>query len=125
MIMTTIATVLLSLYFGSPVAFIGLTGGFATPLVMYNQLDSSILILAYLYSVSAVFLFLIKKNNSWLLSIPLISLSIIWAKYVHYVNEGSDIAVALYLSAIAATLVFVQKTPSVAKKTINLLLFPK
>ena len=31
MIMTTIATVLLSLYFGSPVAFIGLTGGFATP----------------------------------------------------------------------------------------------
>lgn len=104
----TALAVIISLRHGMPIAVLGLIGGFLTPAMVESQNPQAPLLFGYLYFILAGFMFVIRKQSWWILSIPTVIVSfsyvLIWLFGSHFVPSDS-LYLGLFLLASSATIV--------------------
>ncbi len=108
MAVVTALAVLLSLWYGAPVALLGMAGGFLTPAVMGSSHPSAPMFFAYLYAVSLGFMIVIRQRRWWTMGLLVVAAGFLWLAF--WLGSGAFIAAAafwpgLFLLALAATAV--------------------
>ncbi len=111
----TAIAIRLSLRFGSPIAFMGLIGGFVAPGIVGQSEPNAMLMFGYLYMLFLGITETLKKNLRWAFSLTALVCSyawvIIWSEL--FLRPGDSVWISLFLVALSVT-VFVR-----GHKTIN------
>ena len=129
----TAAAVILSVRHGIMIAALGLVGGFLTPALVGTGTSNAPLHFTYLYLVVAGLLYIIRRQNWWILSFPTIIAAYGWVT-VWLADDYSPYttpSLGLFLLAISATIIYLNKLdfedealPKSTKKTrLNYLTF--
>ncbi len=108
----TFAALVLSLRHGPPIALLGMIGGFLTPAMIQSGNPSAPTLFLYLYFVLAGFLFLVRRERWWLLSLPAVAAAFGWVAFwifAGYFTPGDTIWLGLFLLAVSATVVAASK----------------
>ncbi len=112
MALITALAVALSLKYGLPIAFLGLVGGFLTPIMIGSDNPSTLILLVYLYFIFAGLMFVIRKQSWWIMLILAVLGSFFWASCLlfgsHFLANDS-IWLALFLVAISTTVIVASK----------------
>ncbi len=108
MTVVTALAVLLSLWYGAPVALLGMAGGFLTPAIMGSPHPSAPMLFAYLYAVCLGFMIVISRRKWWILGMLLVLAAFLWFSF--WIFSGAFIVAdaiwpGLFLLALAATAV--------------------
>lgn len=111
MAIVTLASLILSLRYGAPMALLGMAVGFLSPLLFNDTQKDTITLFIYLYFMTAGLLLVARKNNWWWLAIPAIAISMTWAAIWMIFNQSSEngIHVILFLIAISTTIIFTSR----------------
>ncbi len=116
MVGTTVLAVVMALRHGAPIALMGMVGGFLTPLVMQGG-GSLPLLLTYLFVLFAGFLWLVRRQNWWALSLVLLPLTFFWAVGVFFFNSTPDDMAALGLFLLGVSFLTLLATRALAQDT--------
>ena len=100
----TATALVLSLRHGSPIAALGLVGGYATPAMIQGEPNAPLLF-AYLYIVFAGLSALARGRHWWWLPFPAVGVAFLWVIAWLLMGHGSDDAtwLSLFLLAVAVT----------------------
>jgi len=111
MAVVTAIAVVLSLKQGPPIAFLGMVGGFLTPALIGSHEPNAPLLFVYLYFVFIGLMTVIRKNNWWFLSIPVVLCAFIWViVWLNFYFIPSDgLWLGLFIIAISVTIVAASK----------------
>jgi len=104
----TITGVVLSLRHGYPIAIMALIGGFLTPALISTGNHSALMLFAYLYFIFSGFLFVIRKNEWWFLSVPTLLFAFLWVIVWlgAYFTPSDSIWLGLFLIGICGSIIF-------------------
>lgn len=102
----TATALILSLRHGSPIAVLGLIGGYATPTLIQGDPNTPLLF-GYLYLVCAGIIAVARKREWWWLPAPALVIAYLWVTAWLLMGHGAadDLWLSLFLIAIAATAV--------------------
>ncbi len=102
----TASALVLSLRHGSPIAVLGLIGGYATPVMIQGEPNAPALF-AYLYVVFAGIATLARSRQWAWLPVPAVSIAFLWVVAWLFIGHGPNDAVwlSLFLLGIGATAV--------------------
>jgi uncharacterized membrane protein len=109
MAVVTATALILSLRHGSPIAALGLLGGYATPVLIQGDANTPLLF-GYLYIVFAALSALARGRTWQWLSVPAIGVCFLWVIAWTFLEPGADNALwlSLFLFAVAVTAVVTQ-----------------
>lgn len=109
----TATAMVLSLRHGSPIALLGLVGGFTTPLLIHGDPNTPLLF-GYLYLVCAGLLAVARQQDWWWLSLPALGLSFVWVIVWLAIGHGpeSGFWLSLFLLAVALTAMTANRAPA-------------
>lgn len=77
MVLATLYTMFLSTKFGAPIAVLALITGFITP-ALFESYQHPALTYSYVFGLFCAFIYLIKKEKWWWLSIPVLCAEFLW-----------------------------------------------
>lgn len=108
MCIVTLITVLMALQQGIPIALLGLTGGFLTPILIGSKDPSIITLYIYLYFLSAGFLYLCRRQGWVALRILIHVIDTIWVITTLFNSNlfglgDHSVALQLFVLALFAT----------------------
>lgn len=105
MAVVTGIAVVLSLRYGLPLACLSLIGGFLTPSLFNTDHLSMPAMLSYLYILFCVLMLVIRRNRWWILSLPLLIITLFWAIFwtLKAIDTGDTLWLSIFLIAISST----------------------
>ena len=109
MAVITALAVVSSLRYGMPIAVLGLLGGFLTPMLINSDAPSAPLLFGYLYILFSGFLHIMRKQNWWFLSLPMLLAVLGWTGlwlFSSHFATGDALWLGLFLIGISATVVY-------------------
>lgn len=103
----TATALVLSLRHGSPIALLGMAGGFLTPALLSTTGGNAFSLFIYLYFTASGLLIVVRKTKWWWLSIPTIGASLLWVVVWLFSSYhlGDSIWLGLFLVGISATII--------------------
>lgn len=108
----TATAVWLSLRYGTPIALLGLIGGFLTPALVGSNDPQAPILFLYLYFVLTGLLAVSRKRHCWTLAIPAVGGAFLWVclwLFGSHFTPGDSIYLGLFLIAVSATVVVTSK----------------
>jgi uncharacterized membrane protein len=101
----TAIAIFMSFNLGSAIAIFGIIGGFLTPGLVSSEEPSSMILFSYLYLLFTGLLLVIRKQNKWIITIPLIIGTFLWVVIwiITKLSPNDTIWLGLFLIAICAT----------------------
>lgn len=107
MAVVTALAVILSLRHGMPIALLGLIGGLITPALIHSNSPNAMLLFLYLYVVMLGLFIIIKKQQWWVLSIPMLIGAFLWTIFWIFFGyvPGDNLWLGLFLIALSATFI--------------------
>lgn len=122
----TATAVIASLRHGAPIAVLGLVGGFLTPAVMGSHEPDALLLFSYLYFVITGLMLVIRKQEWWKMSFPVMlgafAWVAIWLTGPYMQTDG--IWLGLFLIATSVTMVAISRHKAEEDKSTNLFSLP-
>jgi len=112
MTIITIYTLIMSIRYGIPIAIIGMIGGFSTPILLNAGSENIPFLFLYLYFTTSGLLITIRKKSWWWLSIPTITISLLWVLgtlFSSSYNNSDNIWLGLFLTGISTTVFILRK----------------
>lgn len=104
MIGVTALAMVMALRHGMPIAVMGLVGGFITPLLVGSTSPNVPLLLTYLYILFTALLWLIRKNQWWVLALLLAPFALLWVVFLLFTAPADEaFFIALFLLAMGAS----------------------
>lgn len=102
--------VVLSLRYGPPIALMGMVGGFLTPALIGSPNPSAPALFCYLYFVFAGLMIIMKRQNWWLLALPVLLLAFLWVFawtfWLGHFHADDGFWIVMFLVAVCATMVW-------------------
>ncbi|SIO31052.1 DUF2339 domain-containing protein [Halodesulfovibrio marinisediminis] len=107
----TAIAVALSLKHGSPIALLGLIGGFWTPALVGSSAPHTLPLFIYLYLLFIGLMTVIKRKNWWILSIPTLLGAFFWVVFwtTNIFTQSDTVWLGLFLIAVSVTIVISSK----------------
>lgn len=116
---TGVALILSSRH-GSPIALLGMTGGFLAPALLNIDQGSAFTLFLYLYFTASGLLIIAQRNRWWWLALPTVCISLLWGAFwlLFRYHPENNLWLSLFLMGISA-MVVIHSKPIQGDKTIS------